>query len=277
MSIALLLAGCTVVDDDELTPAVPTGSAFTAPSERPVRLPVGLGPVEPDDAVWAEGPQLHIRRTKVDLTPLRVDALVAVKGGVFFLNRGELWFTDLHRARATGLTEVRGLDRSDDDRQLLVVRGSGETTRRTAYDLGTGRQVSPVRPLRFSRARLGVPAVVQVTGRSVAVQEHPRDSQAAGRLGPGDFGVLAQDSRFVAFHRTSRNVLPLNFPFPGFRLVAWTGPNVVFGAGVRNGRVVASVSCDLAEVSCKVLGRDDTGGLVLGDGNPGAGKDVGPG
>lgn len=265
--LVVVLGGCTVVDDDELTPTAPTTSVRTTPSERPVRLPVGEGPVQPADTVWAQGPQLHVRRTQIDLTPLRVDALVAVTGGIFFLNRGELWFTDLRRARATGLTKVRALERADDGTQLLVVRGSGDSEQRTAYDLGTGRQVSPVRPSRFRQARLGRPAAVQLLGSSVTVQENPRDAKPTGWLGPGDFGVLAQDARFVAFRDESREVVPVKFPYPGFRLVAWTGPNSVFGAGVRDGAVVAAVSCDLAAGSCQVLGKDDSGGLVLGDGN----------
>lgn len=113
--VVLVLAGCGA-PDDETTPR-PTVTT-TVPPETPtdlVDLPVGHGDVGPDDRVRAKGGVLRVNgREAVDLAPLRVDELAVVRGGVFFRNGTELWFTDLGRAEATGYGDVGSLVASPD-------------------------------------------------------------------------------------------------------------------------------------------------------------------
>jgi len=85
---------------------------------------------------------LHIGRQTVDLAPARVDDFVVVPGGVYVLDGGELWFTDLTRLRGTGLTGVTGLGVSVDGSRLLVDVTKAGVEAVHAYDTETGRTVS---------------------------------------------------------------------------------------------------------------------------------------
>ncbi len=142
----LLLSACQTQPDDELVrPEVTT----TLGPELPLlpSLPVGSGPVRPSDAVTVEDSTVTVGSRSVPLAPLRVDAYTVVRGGVFFLNGDELWFTDLSRAQPTGFTDVSSLVASRDGRRIAFVdHGHGPTddagTRlalSAAYDAHTGR------------------------------------------------------------------------------------------------------------------------------------------
>jgi hypothetical protein len=120
VSAAASLAGCGAPDDETVPPVVTT----TVPPEPPTNLadlPVGTGDVAPGDRVRARGGVLEVDHRTVDLAPLRVDDFVVVRGGIFFRNGTELWFTDLGRARGTGYTDVRSLVASPDGRRLAFL------------------------------------------------------------------------------------------------------------------------------------------------------------
>lgn len=117
---ALLLGGCGSPDDESARPVATT----TLPPQPPrdlVDLPVGSGDVHAGDRVQVSDSVLRVNDHVVRLAPLQVADAVVVEGGVFFRNGGELWFTDLGRARATGYTDVQSLVASSDGRRLAFL------------------------------------------------------------------------------------------------------------------------------------------------------------
>lgn len=181
-----LLSGCQTQPDDELVrPEVTTTLAPELPGLP--SLPVGSGPVRPSDDVSVEGSTVRVGERSVPLAPLRVDAYAVVRGGVFFLNGDELWFTDLSRAQPTGFTDVASLASSPDGRRIAFVdhdHGPADEagTRlaiSAAYDARTGQllaasyegmgsvaddlaalyQQSPPRVLKVGRQRMTVQGV----------------------------------------------------------------------------------------------------------------------
>lgn len=144
--LAVTLSGCGAPDDETSRPTVTT----TLPPEVPtqlVDLPVGSGDVGPGDRVQAQGGVLRVDGRVTDLAPLRVDELSVVRGGVFFRNGTELWFTDLDRARATGYADVRSLVASPDGRRFAFLdlehgpkdRHGTPLAISIAYDATTGK------------------------------------------------------------------------------------------------------------------------------------------
>jgi hypothetical protein len=118
--LAVSLAGCGAPDDETVPPVVTT----TMPPETPTDLadlPVGTADLGPGDRVRARDGRLKIDGRTVDMSPLRVDDVVVVRGGIFFRNGTELWFTDLGRARGTGYLDVRSLVASPDGRRLAFL------------------------------------------------------------------------------------------------------------------------------------------------------------
>ncbi len=183
-----------------------TAAPSAAPTAPPATVPVGEGPVSPDDVVWAQGSVLHVGRRTVDLAPTTIESFVVVPGGVFVLASGELWLTDLTRLRGTGLTDVTALGVTADASRLLVT-GAGSAY---AYDTGSGRAVSPrgLEPLSAqqrldgpSRAGVTTPAGFEVAGwagqttfygpviaggRPTAVVSCNLESRTCARLGATD-------------------------------------------------------------------------------------------
>lgn len=146
LALGLLLCGCQTEPDDELVrPEVTTTLAPELP-QLP-GLPVGSGAVRPGDAVSVEGSTVTVGSRSVPLAPLRVDAYAVVRGGLFFLNGAELWFTDLSRAQPTGFTDVSSLVASPDGRRIAFIdHGHGPTDENgtrlalsVAYDARSGR------------------------------------------------------------------------------------------------------------------------------------------
>lgn len=117
----LVLAGCGAPDDE----TTPRPTAVTTLPPKPPRhladLPVGAGDVGPGHRVRARGSVLFVDGGRLDLAPLRVDELAVVRGGIFFRNGAELWFTDLRRAQPTGYADVRSLVASADGRRVAFV------------------------------------------------------------------------------------------------------------------------------------------------------------
>jgi hypothetical protein len=144
--LAVSLVACGAPDDELVPPVVTT----TVPPEPPtdlVDLPVGTGNLAPGDRVRARDGVLKVDGRTVDLSPLHVDDFVVVRGGIFFRNDTELWFTDLGRARGTGYTDVQSLVASPDGRRLafLDLEHGPKDARGTslaisiAYDATTGK------------------------------------------------------------------------------------------------------------------------------------------
>jgi hypothetical protein len=228
----LALTGCRVTSqDDETAPPTPptTSSSPAQPAQAlPATVPVGHGDVGPDDVVWAQSGTLHVGTQQWDLSPLRVESFVVVPGGVFFLSDAELWFTDLVRARATGVTAAT----------RLVSTAQGSTVRVTA----------------------GNPSATHAwdttTGRSVPVQGEP-EPPVAGRRGPGSFGLLGTDGDPLRVHRTGsqRPVRLRGVVGDGFRLVRWPSGTTFYGLALDKGRPSVVLGCDLATRTCTASGR----------------------
>jgi hypothetical protein len=154
LTVSVLVAGCGAPDDETTPPVVTTTLPPELPTDLP-QLPVGTGDIGPGDHVRARGSVLHVDGRSADLAPLRIGDHVVVKGGVYFLNGSELWFTDLGRARATGYEDVRS----------LVASPHG--TRLAFLDLQHGPKDRDGTPLAISiayDARTGTPLVASYAG-----------------------------------------------------------------------------------------------------------------
>jgi hypothetical protein len=119
LAASVLLAGCGAPDDETAPPVVTTTMPPELPTDLP-QLPVGTGDIGPGDRVQVRGSVLDVDGRSVDLAPLRIGDHVVVKGGVYFLNGTELWFTDLGRARGTGFEDVRSLVASPNGTRLAI-------------------------------------------------------------------------------------------------------------------------------------------------------------
>jgi len=114
----MALAACGAPDDETVRPQ-PTRSRPALPTL--TDLPVGRAEVGPGNRVRAHGSRLVVDGHAVDLAPMRIDELAVVRGGLFFRNGTELWFTDLDRARATGYDDVQSLVASPDGRRFAFL------------------------------------------------------------------------------------------------------------------------------------------------------------
>ena len=125
--LVTLTSGCELGEDDEMAPK-PTRTVTRSPApgarcRRACRS--GEGDVSPASVVWAQESTLHFGTSQVDVAPMRIDSFVVVPGGVFFVSRGELWFTDLSRVRATGLMGVTRVSTTRDADALRVDLATG--------------------------------------------------------------------------------------------------------------------------------------------------------
>jgi hypothetical protein len=162
VSLPACLAGCGAPDDETVPPVVTTTVAPAPPTDL-VDLPVGTAAVAPGDRVRARDSVLTVDGRTVDLAPLRVDDFVVVRGGIFFRNGTELWFTDLGRAQGTGYTDVRSLVVSPDGRRIAFV------------DLEHGPKDSDGTPLAISiayDATTGKALVASYVGMGDLTQDH---------------------------------------------------------------------------------------------------------
>jgi hypothetical protein len=242
--LVVLAGGCATGTDDELAPP-PTKTVTATPSQSvapaPATVPVGQGDVSPSDVVWAQHGVLHVGGDQADLAPVDIDAFVVVRGGVFVLAEGELWFTDLARLRGTGQTEVTGVQVNGDASLLNVVDTRGGTEETQGYDTRTGKAVrgevhtlTPEQkrrgPGRFvvTTSAAGVPSVVEAaTGDRVQLEGAPQH----------------------------------------FRLGGWAGDSVFFGVGTAaTGGPRHIVRCDAAAGTCRLLDRVGPGPVVFGSG-----------
>jgi hypothetical protein len=216
--LVALTTGCEVGQDDERAgPPRRTITASPSPdvTAAPTVVPVGEGKVSPADVVWAQGNVLHVEKRTIDLAPVGIDALVVVRGGVFVLSSGELWFTDLTRLRGTGLTDVTGLGVTADAHRILVSGQQGGVATAYGFDTRTGQAVD---------------------GTDVDV------ATAAELLGdPGTVDLA--DGRWTGF-------VP-----KAFDAVGRAGESTVYGFALQGGRRTAVVGCDTATRRCARLGE----------------------
>jgi hypothetical protein len=215
--LVALTTGCEVGQDDERA-APPRRTITASPSPdvtvAPTAVPVGEGKVAPDDVVWAQGSVLHVGRRSIDLSPVGIDAFVVVRGGVFVLSSGELWFTDLTRLRGTGLTGVTGLGVTADARAILVSAEQGGAATAYGFDTRTGQSVD---------------------------SEDVDVAPAAELLGdPGTVDLA--DGRWTGF-------VP-----KAFDPVGRVRTSTVYGFALRRGRPTAVVGCDTGTHRCARLG-----------------------
>ena len=262
--VAVLVAitsGCELGQDDEMAPR-PTRTVTKFPSPAPTttaaptRIPVGQGRISPEGVVWAQESTLHFGTRQVDVSPLRIDSFVVVAGGVFFVSRGELWFTDLSRVRGTGFMGVTRVSTTRDAGALLVESSAGSAGV-YAFDLATGASMPPAQVEAATDEDLrGTPerVVLRPAGSNPAA---PSAAPVDARLGPGRFGVVGgDDERLVVFDATTRKRVPLKGVMGnGFQLVRWQGRSAFFGVALDNGKPLAVLNCNLSNRSCTTLGK----------------------
>jgi hypothetical protein len=259
----MITSGCELGQDDEMAPR-PTKTVTKSAKPNTARstpvpktLPVGEGTITPQAEVWAQESTLHYGTKQVDVSPLRIDSLVVVAGGVFFLSRRELWFTDLSRVRGTGFAGVTRVSTTADASALRVDLGTGSGGV-YAYDVSTGKSVS---------ADDIVPATDETlrgTAEQVALRPAGNGEAAApveARQGPGNFGIVGGDGeRLVVFDaRTSKRVPMTGVLGNGFQLVRWQGGVAFFGVALEDGNPLAVVSCNLSSRSCTSSGKPEPG------------------
>jgi hypothetical protein len=251
--VVLLATGCTVGSEDANEPRPTPTPATATPLPAPRTLPVGTADVATDDVVWAQGSVLHVGLKSVDVSPLNIDSLVVVPGGVFFLDRRELWMTDLTRVRPTRVTGVTQLATTLDGGVLRVVSddGTGGTTTH-AWNTRTGAAVPP------GSVHTATAADLQGRPARVLLQPHRGDSNpVASLVGTGGYGVAGDEThRLVAYDTSSSEEMPLTLvPGDGFELVRWTSGTSFYGLALSGGRPLATVGCSIESGTCTTWGK----------------------
>jgi hypothetical protein len=257
----LAVSGCTSGPDDEMTQPTRTVTASPAPQTTavPGSVPTGHGSVSSSDIVWAQDNTLHVDARPVDLAPLSIEAFVVVEGGVFFVDKGELWFTDLSRVRGTGITGVTRLSATTNGSAITVETSTAAGARSVhAYSMADGSSVPPAQaPPATVEDRLG--RATQVVLRPERSDVTPATPAAPGpaRLGPGPYGVLGGDGEpLVAFDAATRERIPLKGVVGnGFELVRWTTGYTFYGLARDNGKPLAALGCNLRTGACTTWGK----------------------
>lgn len=111
-------------------------------------------PPLPHERVAGALPRVRVNETgivigsrTVNVSPLRADVAVSTRGGVYFLNRGELWYFSRNGARSIGYTGLHRLVVSANGRYLGLVDhdhgpaigDGGPVAAAVVYDTSTGR------------------------------------------------------------------------------------------------------------------------------------------
>jgi len=257
--LVTLTSACELSQDDEMAPR-PKRTVTKSPAPKaPTSVPVGQGEISPHAVVWAQDSTLHFGTRQVDISPLNIDSFVVVEGGVFFLSRGELWFTDLSRARGTGLTGVNRVSTTRDAGALRVEVDAGSGPDKVfAYDVDTGESIPPDQADPATDADLrGTPKrlVLRSTTTDGTASEAPVDL----RLGPdGRYGVVGGDGGgLVVIDATTRKRVPLTGVVgTGFKLVRWHNAIAFFGLALGNeGEPLAMINCNMSRGSCTTWGK----------------------
>ncbi len=266
--LALLATGCGAPDDElaprpEVTVTI-TRSPSPAPSAVPSEVPVGGVSLPLDAPAWATAGRLRIGRRSADVSPRSVDAFVVARGGVYFLDGTELWFTDLRTVRATGLTTVVGLgiDASREQLRVTLAGRDGPTTH--LYDTRVGGILDdleddgaqgPGGALQPLHQRQGRAVEVSVGASVVDLTPAADDALVRASLGPGRFGLVGVDRRpLQPFESTTGRKVSIRPRIAQFRLGGWTGGTSFYGVSYVGGIPDAVVGCELAERRCGTLG-----------------------
>lgn len=157
----LALSACAQQGDDGAPPPKATHTVVTHP-----RLP--LPTIAHQATSWpapkmmlvgntivvggtSKSPTVRSTKTKktYNVSPLRADSAVSTRGGIYFLNAGELWFLGSDGAESTGFVGLTRVIVSADGRYLgLVDRnhgpslpGKGELAAAVVYDVTTGSAI----------------------------------------------------------------------------------------------------------------------------------------
>ena len=275
--IGLIATGCGAVDD-ELAPRprttvtitqAPTSTASPVPSE----VPVGNARLPLDAPAWATAGRLQIGQRSVEVSPRSIDAFVVARGGVYFLDGSELWFTDLRMVRATGLTGVSGLavDATRSQVRVTVSGRDGPTTH--VFDTRAGGVLDGLEPANPPYHRQGRRVQVSLTGAKVDLTPAAGAALRDASLGPGRYGLLGVERRALQpFVAATGRLFSLRPAITGFRLGGWTSGSEFFGATYVGGVPDAVVECDLVRRSCTPVGVVpdglpvvfDTGSLAVG-------------
>lgn len=124
-ALALLVlqlgAACERAPDDEMVVPEVTQTAAPETPKRLPDLPVGNAGLKPTDHVSVGGTVIQAGGRVIDVSPMRVDAHVVTPGGIYFVNGGELWFTDLTRLTPTPFKQVRGLELTSGGERIVFV------------------------------------------------------------------------------------------------------------------------------------------------------------
>jgi hypothetical protein len=175
---------------------------------------------------------------------------------------GELWFTDLSRARATGLTDVARVSTTPDADALRVELSTGSDAE-YAYDLDTGEAMTPAKAVPATDADLRGPEKMVVLHPGRPGPDDPVTPVKA-LIGPGSFGfgiVGGNGEPLVVFDTVTRERIPLaGVAGSGFKLVRWQGASDFFGLAVgEDEKPLAVQRCSLDSRRCTTVGKPDPG------------------
>ncbi len=271
LGVALSCVGCGTAVDDELVPRPTTTVTITTaptstPSAVPSEVPVGDARLAVDAPAWATDARLQVGRRTVDVSPRQVDAFVVARGGVYFLDRSELWFTDFRRVRATGLTAVMGLAIDASRRQVRVTVSGRDGPTTHVYDTRVGGLLDGVGTPLPVHQRLGRRVQVSVDAGRVDLAPTADADLVGASLGPGRYGLLGVERRSLRpFVVATGRVLPLREEISEFRLGGWTAGAKFFGVTYVSGSPDAVVACDLVRRRCTPLGVVPDGLPVIFD------------
>ena len=277
-ALALLTSGRGKPNDEVLKQPRATITVTRPPiapsSTVPAEVPVGSTDLPLDVPAWATSGRLQIGRRSADVSPRSVDAFVVARGGVYFVDGSELWFTDLRTVRATGLTSVVGLAIDAGRRQVRVtVTGRDGPTSHT-FDTRVGGLVDGLDQAAFPPLeRQGRWVQVSLSGSRVDLTPAADDALLDASLGPGRYGVLGIEKRALQpFDTATGRLVPLRPAVEEFRLGGWTGRNRFYGVTYVRGTPDAVIECSLGRRRCTTLGVVpdglpvvfDTGSLAIG-------------
>jgi hypothetical protein len=147
--LALAFAGCQAVSDDAGVAPTVTTTETPEPVVEVPSVPVGHAEISSNAVIWAQGSRIHVGKQTIDVAPLDVEEFVAARGGIYFTSHDQLWFTDLTRARQSGLSRIDDLTISANRRYLGLIdyvhgakdRYGTPLATSVVYDLRTGDQV----------------------------------------------------------------------------------------------------------------------------------------
>ena len=279
LGVAVSVSGCSAVDDEvaprPTTTVTVTITPTSTPAAVPPEVPVGNARLPVDAPAWATDGRVQVGRRSVDVSPRHIDAFVVARGGVYFLDGSELWFTDFRRVRATGLTTVTGLAIDASRRQVRATVSGRDGPTTHVYDTRVGGLLDGMSSIRPPHQRLGTRVQVSLVGDEVDLTPTAEDDAAlrGASLGPGRFGLLGVERRpLQPFVVATGRLLPLREEISEFRLGGWTGGSEFFGLTYVGGSPDAVVSCDLVRRGCTPLGVVpdglpvvfDTGSLAIG-------------